>query len=119
MRDVKIKSAVIDVQPHQKDGDELKHTNIAVTALYNTIVSVANLKAQVVWQRYNAMLVANSVISYAVNSAAMQTHPSVKACVGRNWLAPMCLMGSPHSGGVACLEHLYHYGSAVSLAQNR
>jgi hypothetical protein len=81
MRDVKIKSAVIEVQPHQKDGDELKHTDIAVTAVYSTIVSIANLKAQVVWQRYNAMLIANSVISYAVNSTAMQTHPRVKAAL--------------------------------------
>jgi hypothetical protein len=44
-RDDQIKSLPINVQPHQKDGDELKHTDVAATALYNTIVSRANVEA--------------------------------------------------------------------------
>jgi hypothetical protein len=75
-KDPAIKSDVIDVLP-QKDGE--KHTDVAATAVYNTIVSVANVEAQVVWQRYNAILIANSVILYAVNSAVMEPHPKTKA----------------------------------------
>jgi hypothetical protein len=81
-RDDQIKSTPITVQPHQKDGDELKHTDVAATALYNTIVSRANVEAQVVWQRYNSILIANSVILYAVNSTAMESHPRLKALLG-------------------------------------
>ena len=76
MKDPEIKTAPIDVLPHLPDG---KHTDIAQTALYNSVVTVANLEATVVWQRYNSILIANSVILAVVNSATLEPHKPVKA----------------------------------------
>jgi hypothetical protein len=76
--DVEIKKQLIEVQPHQTTDDKLKHTDIATTALYNTIISVANVETQVLWQRYNVLLLGNSVILVALNSSGMESHPGLK-----------------------------------------
>jgi hypothetical protein len=69
MKDADIKKDDINVQPP---------TDIAATALYNSIVSVASLEAQVLWQRYSVLLLANSVILVALNSPVMEAHPVLK-----------------------------------------
>ena len=78
MKDPEIKTAPIDVLPHQDDG---KHTDAALTTLYNTILTVANLEATIVWQRYNSILVANSVILAVVNTSTLENHQEVKAAL--------------------------------------
>jgi hypothetical protein len=53
----------IIVKPHIKDkaGNET-HTDIAQVGLYNATVSIVNSERNAVWQRYSAMLIANSIV---------------------------------------------------------
>ena len=57
-----MKTEPIIVNPHFKDGDKEKHTDIAQTGLFNACISVVNSERSAVWQRYSTMLIANSII---------------------------------------------------------
>lgn len=56
----------IIVKPHTKapsgNDNEMIHTDIAQTGLYNATVSIVNSERNAVWQRYSAMLIANSIV---------------------------------------------------------
>ena len=57
-----MKTEPIIINPHLKDEGEEKHTDIAQTGLFNACISVVNSERSAVWQRYNTMLIANSII---------------------------------------------------------
>lgn len=58
---------VISVLPTAKEAG--KYTDIALTGLFNAHVALVNSERQVIWQRYNVMILANTVVvSYVAQS---------------------------------------------------
>ena len=52
--------STINIDPHQDTNGKPQHTDIAQTSLYGTSISVMNSERSAVWQRYSAMLIANT-----------------------------------------------------------
>jgi hypothetical protein len=61
-RNLNMKTNEIIIEPHTVVDGQMKHTDIAATAIYNTTVSIINSERTVVWQRYQALLLANSIV---------------------------------------------------------
>jgi hypothetical protein len=57
-----MKTNEIVIEPHTVVDGQMKSTDIAATAIYNTTVSIINSERTVVWQRYQALLLANSIV---------------------------------------------------------
>lgn len=77
-----MKEFPIEVQPHMTKAEgQLKHTDIAVTSLYNATVSIVNSERQTIWQRYNALLLANTVVFGFINRSELSSAHVVIACV--------------------------------------
>lgn len=61
-----MKNDSIIVKPHMEapscDDNEMIHTDIAQIGLYNATLSIVNSERNAVWQRYSAMLIANSIV---------------------------------------------------------
>lgn len=72
--------APIIIQPHMKVDNELKHTDIAAASLYSATVSIVNSERSSVWQRYNALLIANAVVFGFIGRGDLSTTYVVIGC---------------------------------------
>jgi len=77
-----MKTNPIIIEPHLKEGDQEKHTDIAQASLFNAVVAIVNSERTAVWQRYSAMLIANSIVfGFIVRQEPGQAWFVITGCV--------------------------------------
>jgi hypothetical protein len=70
--------ASVEVRPHINEG----YTDIAMTSLFNAHVATINSERSAIWQRYNSMLLANSIVfGFLARQSTLQATDLVFATV--------------------------------------